>query len=344
MFAELESQGVPAAYAARWLALLEERGISPERALEGTGLTRAMVEDPAGRLGLGAVAMLLANGTQLADDPALGLELGLELKPTSHGPLGVALISCDSLGDAIRLGERYMTQRSLPWGIRLVVEGDTAVMQFVENISLGPMRMLVLELVLGGVVRLGELMLDLSFAHPDIEFWADYPEQPHHARFHPRLPRVRYEQPMLCARFPASWLSRPLSWREPVAKRAAVAALEDERRLLVVEGADFVERTRALLADPKNRYPDLDEASSRLHVSGRTLRRHLQKQNLTFHALRDEARRSRAMQLLSQSLLAVEEIASELGYADAAGFIRAFARWTGQTPAAYRRKSRARAE
>ncbi len=341
MVLELDAPLVPATYAARWLALLETRGIDDGRALEGTGLTREMIDEPSSRLNLVSVAHLLWKGVELASDPSLGLELGLGLMPTSHGQLGVALISCDSLGDAIRLGERYMTQQAMPWGVRLVVEGDVAVMQFVENVTLGPMRTLVLEIVLGGVVRLGEHMLGISFANPDIEFWADFPEQPHHARFHPRMPRVLYEQPILCARFPASWLTRPLAWREPVAKREAVAALESERRFLATADAgDYVEKTRALLADPKRRFPDLDEAAALLHVTSRTLRRHLQRGAVTFQVLRDEARRSRAMTLLGQSALTIDDIASELGYADTAGFTRAFVRWTGGTPSAYRRKIR----
>jgi AraC-like DNA-binding protein len=217
-------------------------------------------------------------------------------------------------------------------------------MQFIENVSLGPMRNLVLEIVLGGIVCLGEFMLGISFATPDIELLADYPEQPHHARFHPRMPRVRYDQPILAARFPATWLARPLLWREPIAKREAIAALESERRLLVGPDAeDWLDKTRTLLADPKNRYPDLDEVAARFHVSSRTLRRQLQKQGATFHELRDEARAARAHTLLAQSALTVDDIARDLGYADAAGFTRAFVRWTSSTPSAYRKKARGRA-
>jgi AraC-like DNA-binding protein len=339
----LDALLVPSAYSARWVALLEERGIDPELALAPSGLTREMADAPSGRVPLAAMVQLLWHGVALANDPSLGLELGLSLKPTSHGPLGVALISCDSLGDAIRLGERYMTHQAMPWGMRLVVDGETASVQFVESASLGPMRSLVLEIVLGGFVTLGEYMLGISFANPDIELLADFPELPHHKRFHPRMPRVRYDQPILAARFPAKWLSLPLQWREPIAKREAIAALESERRLLAgADAEDWLDKTRTLLADPKNRYPDLDEVAARFHVSSRTLRRQLQKQGATFHALRDEARAARAHTLLAQSALTVDDIAHDLGYADAAGFTRAFVRWTKSTPSAYRKKVRGR--
>lgn len=331
---------VPCAYLAHWLALLEARGVAPDGVLAGTGLTREAVDDPSGRIGLELAGLLLWKGATMAGDPSLGLELGLSLQPTSHGWLGYGLIACDSLRDAILLGEKYMLNRTMPWSVRLLVEGDTAVMRFEENVALGdPMRTLVLEIVLGGVVRLGEFMLGMSFAHPDIEFRADYPEQPYHARFHARLPRVRYEHAVNEARFPASWLERPLALREPVARREAIAALEQERRLLV-PAEDWVLRARLVLSDPANGYPDLDEVATRLAVTSRTLRRHLAKRGVTFHELRDEARRLRAIALLSQSALGVDEIAAELRYADAAGFARAFTRWTGETPGAFRKRAR----
>ena len=45
---------------------------------------------------------------------------------------------------------------------------------------------------------------------------ADDAEQPHHAPFAGRVPRVRYSCPKLQARFPAAWLDRPLSFADPI--------------------------------------------------------------------------------------------------------------------------------
>jgi AraC-like DNA-binding protein len=47
-------------------------------------------------------------------------------------------------------------------------------------------------------------------------------------------------------------------------------------------------------------------------------------------------RRHRAVHLLEAHRLSITQIALELGYADAAHFTRAFQRWTGVTPSAYR--------
>jgi AraC-like DNA-binding protein len=44
--------------------------------------------------------------------------------------------------------------------------------------------------------------------------------------------------------------------------------------------------------------------------------------------------------LLRSSDLSIETVAERVGYSDVANFTRAFRRWTGSTPAAYRRSTR----
>lgn len=339
----LEIPLVPVSYAARLVAMLEERGFTAERVLARTGLTRAQLDDPMARMSFVATSQLLWNGMELTCDESIGLELGLSLKASSHGWLSLALITCNSLRDAITLGERYMEVRASPWRIQLIVEGDTAIMRFVEVVSVWPMRAVLLEAVLGAVIRLGEFMLGESFAHPAIEFWSDSPERPHHARFRDQVPHVRYSQPTNQAMFPAAWLDRPLALREPVANREAISALENERRM-IDPGDDLLERARALLSNPDNGFPALEQAATRLSVSSRTLRRHLRSHGTTFQALRDDVRRARGIMLLEQSKLAIDDVARALGFADRAGFVRAFQRWTGETPSNYRKRAHPPAE
>lgn len=73
-------------------------------------------------------------------------------------------------------------------------------------------------------------------------------------------------------------------------------------------------------------------AAAALHVSTRTLHRRLAVEGTSYRRLIDTARHARAVEMLSDLGLGVDQIAARLGYADAAAFIRAFRRWTGATP------------
>ncbi len=330
---------VPVSYVERYVDLVESRKLDASDLLVRAGLGRDQLADPNGRITLDVFRDVICGCLELTQDPAIGIEFGLAFKPSSHGLLGLALMTCSSLRDAITLAERFGELRMSPWRMQLLVEGETAIMRFIEVAPMGPARAIMFEAIVGAAVVIGEFILGQPLARPEIEFWSDSDELPHHRRYHARLPRIRYNRPTNEARFPTSLLDRPLALGEPIAHREAVTVLERERALLPVDD-DLLARTRALLADPAAGFPDLEGAASKLEVSSRTLRRHLARRGATFQALRDDARRGRAVELLERSLLSVEAIARELAYADAASFVRAFQRWTADTPQSYRRRVR----
>nr|MBA3542504.1 helix-turn-helix transcriptional regulator [Deltaproteobacteria bacterium] len=73
-----------------------------------------------------------------------------------------------------------------------------------------------------------------------------------------------------------------------------------------------------------------------LHLSTRTLKRRLAEHATTFSTIVEEVRRQRALLLLDNRELSIGEIATRLGYTELPNFTRAFRKWTGMTPAAYR--------
>jgi AraC-like DNA-binding protein len=75
-------------------------------------------------------------------------------------------------------------------------------------------------------------------------------------------------------------------------------------------------------------------------MSERTLKRKLAAHDTTYSAIRDDLRRQRALLLLDNRALSIGEIATKLGYSELPNFTRAFRKWTGQTPAAYRARKR----
>lgn len=85
--------------------------------------------------------------------------------------------------------------------------------------------------------------------------------------------------------------------------------------------------------------PDIDTAAGALGYSRRTLTRRLREEETSFLRVKDQLRRALALQLLIANQLPVEAIADRVGFADLTTFHRAFKKWTGTTPLAYRRSS-----
>ncbi|MBO0751776.1 MAG: helix-turn-helix transcriptional regulator, partial [Bradyrhizobiaceae bacterium] len=83
--------------------------------------------------------------------------------------------------------------------------------------------------------------------------------------------------------------------------------------------------------------PRLDWMARKLDLSGRSLQRHLNLHNTTFEAVMDRVLTRHATTLLEQGEMQTTEVALRLGYADPSHFVRAFRRWTGQSPGEFRR-------
>lgn len=87
-------------------------------------------------------------------------------------------------------------------------------------------------------------------------------------------------------------------------------------------------------------YPRLDWVAAKLDVSPRTLQRLLGVHDVSFNGLVAGVLLRRAKVLLDDRAVPITEIALALGYRDHAHFTRAFRRWTGVSPSAYREADR----
>jgi AraC-like DNA-binding protein len=74
-----------------------------------------------------------------------------------------------------------------------------------------------------------------------------------------------------------------------------------------------------------------------LHMSRATMTRRLKLEGTTLTDLIAEVRRDFALEYLRDPHMSIEELARCLDFSDARAFRRAFQRWTGLTPLAYRR-------
>ena len=83
--------------------------------------------------------------------------------------------------------------------------------------------------------------------------------------------------------------------------------------------------------------PTISDIARGLGMSGRTLQRRLAAEDTSFQALVDEARRRLALRLLrGGGDASLSEVTYMTGFSDQSAFTRAFRRWTGQTPGAFR--------
>lgn len=99
-----------------------------------------------------------------------------------------------------------------------------------------------------------------------------------------------------------------------------------------------VERVLVEIHKEEILFPPIQTVAKILAVSPRTLRRHLAIENESYQKIKDKVRRELAQNLLATTNLAINTIASGLGFAEPGVFTRAFRAWTLATPSAYRKE------
>ncbi len=331
---------VPAAYADQLVQLVRPWGVTAAELLSAAGLSEAAAQDPHGRLPIDAFGRLLDRARALTGEPGLGFYLGLQKRISMYGYLGFAAMTAGSLREALEMFVRFTPVLTTSLSLRLSVEGSLASLYVEEHYDMGGVRDIALINLMVGMREIGRALTGQNFDgdHADIAL----AEPPYLPRFKHLVPNTRWNEPVTRVFFDAALLDLPLAQADRVAVKLAREHCERALDALGYDG-DFAERVRRAVSnhDGVNGFPSLDDVAVRLAVSPCTLKRRLAAQGLSFSGLLDCARRDKALLLLESPKLSLDEVAERLGYSTVPNFVRAFHRWTGGTPAAYRRQRRA---
>jgi AraC-like DNA-binding protein len=258
----------------------------------------------------------------------------MQMRISAHGWLGFAAMTSSSVREALELAVRFAPTRTPAIALRVAEDGAAASLVLEERVALGGARETILVALLVGIWQIGNAITGRELAgDADLAF----PAPRWFERFRDRFPgAVRFDRPTNQLVFPAATLDVPLVLADPAALRLAREQCERELGALRT-GDDFAGRVRGALVGAGGPFPTLEQVARTLHVSPRTLKRRLAERGTSFSELLDELRRDRALLLLRSSDVSLDAVAERLGYSDVANFTRAFRRWTGTTPGAFRR-------
>jgi AraC-like DNA-binding protein len=338
MTSSSEEHAIPAIHALHLADVAARFGVAREALLSGSGLAPKTLAEPDARLAVPELIALVERARALTGEPGIGFYVGLQMRIASHGYLGLAAMTASTVREALAIAIRFAPTRTSALSLRLDVDGDEARLVFVEHADLGAARDAFVFALLVGIWKIGDAITGLALAEhgPRGKAEADvtFAEPSYFARFAALAPRVRFEQPETCLRFSSAMLDRPLVTGDPAASRLTLEQCERELEALAPRVAS---RVRTLLPSGSG-FRSLEEVAAVMHVSARTLKRRLAEEGTSFTLLLEQGRRARAEELLRSPRRTLDAIAAELGYADVASFTRAFRRWTGVPPGAWRKR------
>jgi AraC-like DNA-binding protein len=325
---------LPVSYASNLIELVGRWGISGDALLAGSPITAADLEKPSARIPLAAMNGLVSRARALTGEPGLGFYLGLQKRISYYGFLGFAMMTAPNLRECIELAVRFTPVLTSSLSLRLDVDEERASLSLQREIDLGDVTDVV---TLSLIVGLGHIASDLTGQAIEAEVEFEMPEPPYYPRFAHVMPRARFGQPATRVLFARSALDLPIVSSDRPAM--VLARAECERALAeLIDAAQIGGRVRRVLA-ARGGAASLNEVAAELGLSPRTLTRRLAAEGLSFSELVERERREQALALLRRQSLSLEEVTEQLEYSTVANFIRAFKRWTGTTPAFYRRSA-----
>ena len=306
----------------------------PGPALRQARITPAQLAVRDARITAAQMEALSEAAMRRLDDEALGW-FSRRLPWGSYGMLCRASLTSPDLGVALRRWCRHHRLLTEDAVLELSVAGPAAALSIAEHRRLGAQRELCLVTLLRYVHGYACWAVDSRI--PLLEVAFPFPAPPH-ADVYPLLfpGPASFGAARAGFRFDARYLSLPLHRDE----RALQAMLQRALPLTVLpyrRDRLLVQRVRQALATDAERLRNAEALARALHVSVRTLHRQIHEEGSSLQALKDEARRDRALDLLNRTARPLKQVAGAVGFRNEKSFARAFRRWTGGSPAAYRR-------
>lgn len=316
------------------LRLVEWHGLDPDRFRQTLGVSSETLRDVRARLPSRLADVAFERAAAQIADPAFALRAADCWHPSNLGTMGYAWLSSRTLHTGLKRMERFSRILGNRFSYRCVDEA--AGVRFIYDhgrgeADVGPLMtdftlsILIAMCRINFGSRLSPASVCLRRPRPaDPRPWLDFfgcPVAFDAANDSFLLDPQIAEAPLPSANIPLA------NTFDSILTQQFAAFLED----------DVVSRCKSyLLQQLTSGPPTAQDVSSALGLSQRSLQRRLAELGLTFQGVLDETRHELARRYLDDPDKSVTEITFLLGFSEQSAFTRAFKRWSGMSPSAYR--------
>jgi AraC-like DNA-binding protein len=319
------------------IELARAHGLAADELLRQVRIAPALLADADASVPVERVHAMVTTLLAHTSDDALGLDAGRHNHLSTFGLLGGVASVLPTAREVIRLFIEYAHLTYSFFHYELEEHEDHGILTCVPTGELGALHRFYLDRLVSSIVEMSRVLFPDTWRGLLRAVELDYSEPPQSERYHaffPGVVRFGAAQPAFVIDFTAD---RPRAGANPV----ALARLKEHLRAFAAarrDGDELVDGVRREIALWLRRrtLPEVRVVAARLGVGERTLRRRLEAHDTSFRALVEEVLAPLAKRYLTDSALTISAVAERLGFSEPASFARAFRRWTGTTPDAFR--------
>lgn len=324
------------------LAYAAKRDIDPALVCRHSGIgEKALTSNSKNEITAHQMESVWKNLLHLSNDALFGLHFGESMQLAALGVVGQIIQTSRTVGEALTVAGNLTQLLTSMFTMRIehrketfrifLITDEKQVKAFpVTFRQMADYLMVFIIHELDGLLLKRIAPLDVSFSYP----------LPNHDEYG-RVMRCQVDRvhKHLSLEFKRSYLDEPIiSANYDVHHQL----LNKIRHLLPDSSEANTYRARIFNYLLTNSYlydSSLQSTAANFNVSTRTLQRKLQEEGVSFFQIVEDVKRNLAVLYLSSGKSSVKDVAYLLGYKEQSALIRAFKRWTGQTPTDFMRTS-----
>lgn len=323
-------------HSTRLVAKVAEAGFEAELALNGSGLRLSDLNDLGTKLQIVDEYTIYRNAISLLPWRSLSVEIGLAARVSVYGFLGYALQTAPTLRAALSIAANFPALIANGFVLSVEDSGNgRAAIVFDSYNGAHDLRTPYAELAVSSFKRSCSDIMGRDLPLLGVTFQGK--ETVEHTQRCAQLLecRVTHHQPGNRMEFEALYLDYPLPLADPVSHQEVLQACQRQNSEYAAE-REWLVQVKTILESSLQEPLSLEGVAKRMHCSARTLRRQLNLLKTSYRQLLDDVRFEKAKAMLKQGTYPTDQIAEMLGFCDGGGFRRAFQRWSGHAPGAYK--------
>ncbi|CAN5723291.1 AraC family transcriptional regulator [soil metagenome] len=335
---KFEQKIYPGHKIAALVGVMAENGVSPAQVLSGTGI--AVDQLSLARVSYRQMLTVFENARRLSpSDPSVPFRAGQRMHVTSFGMLGYAKLSSPNHGASLEFGIKHQRINGPLIEVRVHEEAGIGVGTYepIPGIELSDeLFRFLTEFCLTSHMTLTTDLCGPSFRYLELRIGYAAPGHAHLYEAAFDCP-VHFGHARSETRYDLSWLRKPVTFADPITN-AMTRQVCEQALLEVIQDESVAAEVRRSLIKLPGQFPGVHQMADSLAMSPRSLRRKLSAERTTYSKILSDVRVHLAVEYLRKTTMTNEEIASRLGYSDAANFRHAFTRWTRKHPSDFRAK------
>lgn len=329
--------GIPVSNIKPLIKLLVSQGVPLDALLKNTNIPLEAFCQLSSTIIFPQYLSLIANARRLNNDATYALRLGEQFFINHDGMLACRVMSSDNTQAAMELLSQYQNLFTQILTLSFEVKDNIGIFRVEEKIPLGDALPHFIEYTFAALFHLGKFCLGKQ--HIDVTFNFSYanPTAPYTFSnyFNNQVFfNCEYNQVLI----PLSTLKSASIFSNPQAAQEN-EQLCSQHLFQTQSQEEIIGKVKKIIRHMPFTSISLESLSEQLHMSPRTLRRHLQGQGVSYKTLLENERKRLALKHMQDLDSSIEATAEQLGYQNASSFSRAFKRWFGQSPIHYKQQS-----